>query len=69
MGGGEISHLEYNTILELCRKYSRGTSKTRKGPRYMLERTRKIVGSGVTREEIGNMLEYFKTYILSSMSS
>jgi hypothetical protein len=27
MGGGDVSQLEYDTILELCHKYSRGTSK------------------------------------------
>jgi hypothetical protein len=46
------------------RKYSRGTSKTSKGPRDILERTGKIVGSGVTREEIRNMLEEFKLIYL-----
>jgi hypothetical protein len=33
MGGGDVSQLEYDTIFEICCKYSRGTSKTRKGPR------------------------------------
>jgi len=69
MGGGDISQLDYKIVLELCHKYSRGTSKTGKGPRYILERMRKIVRSGVMREEIRNVLEYFKTYILSSLSS
>jgi hypothetical protein len=47
MGTGDVSQLEYNIILELCRKYSRGTSKTGKGPRDILERMRKTVGGGV----------------------
>jgi hypothetical protein len=55
--------------LEISHKYSRGTSKIGKGPRDILERIRKNVGSGVTREEIKNMLEDFKTDILSSLSS
>jgi len=66
MGGGDISQLDYDVILELCHKYSRGTSKTRKGPRDILKRTGRTIGSGVTRVEIGNMLEDFKTDILSS---
>jgi len=69
MGEGDISKLEYNIILELGRNYSRGTSKTIKGPIDRLERTRKTVGRGVMRPEIGNMLEDFKTDILSSLSS
>jgi hypothetical protein len=56
--------------LELCRKYSRGTSKNRKRTkRYTGKNKGKTAGSGVTREEIGNMLEDFKTDILSSLSS
>jgi hypothetical protein len=69
MGGGDVSQLEYDIILELCHKYSRGTSKTGKGPRDILTRTGKTVGGGVTRVDIKNMLEDFKTDILSSLSS
>jgi hypothetical protein len=69
MGGGDVSQLEYDIILELCHKYSRGTSKIGKGPRDILTRTGKTVGGGVTRVEIRNMLEDFKTDILSSLSS
>jgi len=39
-----------------------------KGPRDILARMEKNIGSGVTRGEIGNMLEDFKTDILSSLS-
>jgi hypothetical protein len=55
--------------LELCYNYSRGTTKIDKGPRDILERMEKIVGGGVTSEKIGNMLDYFNTDILSSLSS
>jgi hypothetical protein len=41
MGGGDISQQYYDVILELCRKYSRGTSKIGKGPRDILTRTGK----------------------------
>jgi hypothetical protein len=61
--------LEYDINLEFCHKYSRGTSKTRKGPRDMLARTGNISRSGVTKEEIGNMLKDFKINVLSSLSS
>jgi hypothetical protein len=55
MGGGDISQQYYDVILELCRKYSRGTSKIGKGPRDVLTRIGKTIGSGFTRVEIGNM--------------
>jgi hypothetical protein len=40
-----------------------------KGPRDILTRIGKTIGGGVTRVEIKNMLEDFKTDILSSLSS
>jgi len=49
MGGGYVSQLDYDIILELCLKYFRGTSKTSKGLRDILARTRKTIGSEVTR--------------------
>jgi hypothetical protein len=38
MGGGDVSQSDYEVILEICRKYSRGTYKIGKGPRDILER-------------------------------
>jgi hypothetical protein len=32
IGKGDISQYDYDVILELCQKYSRGASKIRKGP-------------------------------------
>jgi len=52
MGGGYVSQLGYDTILELFHKYSRGTSKIGRGPRDILARTGKNNGGGVTRAEI-----------------
>jgi hypothetical protein len=69
MGRGDVSQLEYNIIVELFHKNSRGTSKTSKGPRDILERMGKTTRSGVMKEEIKNMLEDFKTNIISSLSS
>lgn len=69
MGGVDVSQLEYDTILEIYRKYSRGNSKTCIGPRDILARNGKTGRGGVTREEIINMIGYFKNYILISMSS
>lgn len=69
MVGGDGSQLEYDTILEIYRKYSRRNSKTCIGPRDILARNGKTGRGGFTREEIINMIGYFKTYILISMSS
>jgi len=49
MGGGYVSQLEYNIILEVCHNYFRDTLKTGKGPIDILERTGKTVGGGLMR--------------------
>jgi hypothetical protein len=43
MGGGDVSQLEYDTILELCSKYSRGTSKIDKGQGDILSRNSRLL--------------------------
>jgi len=69
MGKGDISQLSLHDIAELCVHLSRGTSKTRKGPKYpSLIRPKKFATGLVSRAEIGNMLDEFKTYILGSLS-
>jgi hypothetical protein len=47
MGGGDVSQLEYDTIFEICCKYSRGTSKTWKGPIDILARNGKTIRGGL----------------------
>ena len=69
MGAGDISQMTYNDICELCELYSRGITKSGKSPRDLVSRVTKPSGGGVTRTEIGNMLDNFKTDILSSFSS
>jgi hypothetical protein len=69
MGAGDISQMTYNDICELCKRYSRGITKSGKSPRDLVSRVTKPSGGGVTRTEIGNMLDNFKTDILSSFSS
>jgi hypothetical protein len=48
---------------------SRGKSKYGKGPRDAISRVNKSATDGVSREEIGNLLDNFKTYILSTLGS
>jgi len=69
MGKGDISQLSLHDIVELCVHLSNGKSKTRKGPRDpSLIRPNKSTTGSVSRAEIGNMLDEFKTDILGSLS-
>jgi hypothetical protein len=62
--------LTYNEICELCRHYSHNTTKSRRGPRDIVSKvTKSSNGGGVTKVEIGNLLDNFKTDILISLSS
>jgi len=68
MGKGDISQLPLHDIAELCVHLSRGKSKTGKGHRDpSLIRANKSTTRSVSRAEIGNMLDEFKTDILGSL--
>jgi hypothetical protein len=70
MESGDVSHKLFVDICEMCRNYSRSSDKTRKGVRDPYSRNSKGVSSGgITRMEIGNLLENFKTDILSTIGS
>ena len=64
MAMGDVSEKSFEDIVELCRKYSHSKLKTRKGVRDI-----KLAGGSVTRTELGNLLEKFKTNILGTLSS
>jgi hypothetical protein len=66
---GDVSQMTYEDIYELCKHYSRGTTKSRRGSRYLASRVTKSSGGAVTRVEIRNMLDNFKTDILNSLRS
>ena len=69
MGKGDISQLPLSDIGELCVHISRGKSKIGKGPRDpSLVRVNKSTMGFVSRAEIGNILDEFKTDILGSLS-
>jgi hypothetical protein len=61
MGSGDISLLPFVDICNLCKKYSRSRAKTGKGVRDTFSRVTKYTEGGVTRVELVNLLEYFKT--------
>ena len=64
MGTGDVSQLTFEEISNLCKKYPRSKAKSGKGIRDT--RINKSTLGGVTRIELGNLLEKFKTNILSS---
>ena len=72
MASGDISHKPFAQIGEICRNYCRSRGEVR---RNLLEPyDRNLKGNtpslgGVTRMEIGNLLENFKTNILGTMGS
>eukprot|EP00253_Pinus_taeda_P005658 PITA_05658 len=67
MGKGDISNLLFEEIVELCQKYSRGRSKI--GKREVSSKAAKSAAGGITRAEIGNLLENFKTDLLSTLGT
>jgi hypothetical protein len=70
MGEGDISQLPFANICDLCKRYSRSRAKYGKGIRDVFPKvTKYVVGGGVSRIELGNLLENFKTKILGTLSS
>jgi hypothetical protein len=66
MGKGDIYQETYDDIILLCIECSRGSSQIRSGMRTPLTRNSNITNRGVMRVEVGNLLENFKTDILST---
>ena len=65
MALGDIYQKDFEAISELCRTYSRSRRKTVKSMREPINKNTKVPTSGgVTRIELGNLLENFKIYIL-----
>ena len=58
MGAWDISQLNSEEISNLCRKYSRNKAKYGRGIRDTT--VNKSASGGVTRVELGNLLENFK---------
>jgi len=66
---GDISQLPFANIYGICVQISRGKSRVRRSPRDpLLLRFNKSIAGTVSRAELGNLLETFKTYILGSLS-
>jgi hypothetical protein len=70
MASGDISHKPFVEICEMCKNYSRSRAKTGNNVRDPYNRSLKPVSSGgITRVEIGNLLENFNTNILRTIGS
>ena len=72
MAAGDISHKNFAKIGEMCKNYSRSRGEVAKffwDPFSKNIRGNVHISSGVTRVELGNLLENFKTDILGAMGS
>jgi hypothetical protein len=70
LGKGDISKEPYDEIVNLCKRCSRGAARNRSNSRdTTFSRVQKSANGGATRVEIGNLLEDFKTEMLSSFAS
>ena len=67
LGKGDISKESFRNIVELCKRYSRESSKNNRRDKWdklehdVFDRTQNSSNGGATRAEIGNLLENFKT--------
>ena len=74
LGKGDISKESFEKIVELCKRYSKGSSRNnRQDKRDKIEydvfnRTQNSSNGGATHVEIGNLLENFKTEMMRSIS-
>ena len=69
LGKGDISKESYDEIINLCKRCSRGAASRPKRKDSTYSRVQKSASGGATRAEIGNLLEEFKTEMLSSFAS
>jgi hypothetical protein len=70
LGKGDISKESYDEIVNLCKRCSRGAARNRSNNRdTIFSRVQKSASGGATRAKIGNLLEDFKTEMLSSFAS
>jgi len=69
LGKGDISKESYDEIVNLCKRCSRGAASRSKSKESIYSRVQKSASGGAIWAEIGNLLEEFKTEMLSSFSS
>jgi hypothetical protein len=69
LSSGDVHQNHFSEIPDYCRRYSRGQAKIGKGQRDPFRRNTKQSSGNVTRTELGNLLENFKTDILSTINN
>ena len=75
LGKGDISKESFEKIIELCKRYSRGSSRNNiwdkrdKLEHDVFDIMQNSSNGGASHAEIGNLLENFKTEMMSSISS
>ena len=74
LGKGGISKDPFEKIVELCKRYSKGSSRNNRRSKWdklecdVFDRTQNSSNGGATHAEIGNLLENFKIEMMSSIS-
>eukprot|EP00253_Pinus_taeda_P033127 PITA_33127 len=69
MGKGDIYQESFADIIDLCIRNSRGGTRIKLAEHDRFARENKISSEGVTRVEIGNLFENFKTDILGTLTT
>ena len=69
MGKGDIYQEIFANIIDLCIRSSRDSTRLKSVERDMITRDSKTFGGGITRAEIGNLLEDFKNDILGTLTT
>jgi hypothetical protein len=69
LSSGDVHQKPFVEIADYCRRYSRGQAKIGKAPRDSFSRNTRQSSRTVTKIELGNLLENFKTNILSTISN
>jgi hypothetical protein len=69
MSSGYVYQNLFPDIAKYRKRYSRSQDKTRKSVRDLINRITKPTPVGVTRIELGNLIENLKTYILNTINT
>ena len=69
MGKGDIYQEDYDNIIDLCIKCSKGSTRLKPFGCDVIARDNKASGGSITRVEISYLLEDFKTDILGTLTT
>jgi len=69
MGKGDIYQEDYDNIIDLCIRCSKGSTRLKLVRRDVITRDSKASGGSITRVEIDNLLEDFKIDIPGTLTT